>query len=48
MAKDVESMTPLKRTGKPEEIATVVRFLLSSDARYVTRTAIDADGGLTT
>ncbi len=38
---------PLGRVAEPEEVATVVRFLLSDDARYVTGTYIVVDGGMT-
>jgi 3-oxoacyl-[acyl-carrier protein] reductase len=37
---------PLKRLGKPEEIADVVCFLASDPASYVTGTVIPVDGGL--
>jgi NAD(P)-dependent dehydrogenase (short-subunit alcohol dehydrogenase family) len=37
----------LKRLGEPEDIARVVRFLLSPDAGFVTGQAIVADGGVT-
>jgi 3-oxoacyl-[acyl-carrier protein] reductase len=36
---------PLRRVGTPEDIAPVVRFLLSQDSRYVTGTTLDVDGG---
>ena len=36
---------PLGRTGKPEEVAEVVLFLLSPQASYVTNTIIDIGGG---
>jgi len=36
---------PLRRAGTPEEIAEVVRFLLSPAARYVTGADLVADGG---
>jgi len=48
MGKALEKATPLQRLGQPEEIASVVRFLLSSDASYVTGAALVVDGGLTT
>ena len=37
---------PLGRTGSPEDIADVVGFLASDDARYVTGQVIYVDGGL--
>jgi glucose 1-dehydrogenase len=37
---------PLKRLGKPNDIAGVVAFLASSEADYITGTTIVADGGL--
>jgi 3-oxoacyl-[acyl-carrier protein] reductase len=37
---------PLKRVGRPEEIAALVAFLCSPDAGYITRQVISANGGL--
>jgi glucose 1-dehydrogenase len=37
---------PLKRLGKPEDVASMVAFLASSDANYVTGTTFFVDGGL--
>ena len=39
-------LIPLRRVGKPEEVAAVVSFLLSQDAAYVTRQVISVNGGL--
>ncbi|MFI6694865.1 SDR family oxidoreductase [Streptomyces sp. NPDC050433] len=38
--------TPLGRLGEPEDIADVVAFLTSDDARWVTGQSITVDGGL--
>jgi NAD(P)-dependent dehydrogenase (short-subunit alcohol dehydrogenase family) len=37
---------PLKRYGKPEEIASAAVFLLSEGAAYITRQVITIDGGM--
>jgi len=38
--------TALKRLAQPEEVAGVIAFLASNDARYVTGQSIEVDGGL--
>jgi 3-oxoacyl-[acyl-carrier protein] reductase len=38
---------PLQRIGQPTEVASVIRFLCSSDASYVTGQTITIDGGVT-
>jgi 3-oxoacyl-[acyl-carrier protein] reductase len=39
---------PMRRTGKPEEIAYVVHFLSSSECSFVTAQCYDASGGRAT
>jgi NAD(P)-dependent dehydrogenase (short-subunit alcohol dehydrogenase family) len=38
---------PMQRAAEPEEIATVVSFLMSPEASFITGSAVFADGGLT-
>jgi NAD(P)-dependent dehydrogenase (short-subunit alcohol dehydrogenase family) len=47
MLRRAASIYALRRTGVPEDIAKVIRFLLSDDAAFVTGHALVADGGLT-
>jgi dihydroanticapsin dehydrogenase len=42
----VRSSIPLGRQASPEEIASVIAFLVSDDASFVTGQAILADGGM--
>jgi len=44
--KTVAASVPLQRFGKPEEVAAVATFLLSSDASYVTGAEYSVDGGM--
>lgn len=39
------SMIPMKRLGKPEEIAALIAFLLSEEAGFITGQTLFADGG---
>jgi NAD(P)-dependent dehydrogenase (short-subunit alcohol dehydrogenase family) len=45
-AKGVLERVPMKRFGKPEEVAGAVAFLASQDASYITGVEINVDGGL--
>jgi 3-oxoacyl-[acyl-carrier protein] reductase len=45
--KALVEMIPLKRTARPEEIASVVRFLASDGAGYITGQVLCVDGGMT-
>jgi NAD(P)-dependent dehydrogenase (short-subunit alcohol dehydrogenase family) len=40
------ALIPLGRIGEPEDVADVVRFLVSSDSRYVTGQVLHVNGGL--
>ena len=43
---EVLKLVPARRIGKPEEVAGVVRFLLTDEAAYITRQVISVNGGL--
>ncbi|MBI2385418.1 MAG: glucose 1-dehydrogenase [Elusimicrobia bacterium] len=45
--KQMISRTPLGRIGQPDDIADIVSFLTSSDARWVTGQTITSAGGMT-
>lgn len=47
LAPFIEQMVPLGRQGEPDEVADVIAFLASDDARYMTGSVVLADGGLT-
>ncbi len=47
LVEEYARLIPMGRVGKPEEIADVVAFLASDDARYVTGATLVVDGGLT-
>ena len=42
----VERMVPMKRVGKPEEVADLVSFLTSPRAAYITGQIISINGGM--
>ncbi|WP_077309649.1 3-oxoacyl-[acyl-carrier-protein] reductase [Terribacillus halophilus] len=42
----MQSMIPLGKPGKPEDVARVVRFLASEDSNYMTGQTLHIDGGM--
>ena len=44
---EVAAGYPLKRLGQPEDISSVIAFLLSDDAAWITGQVIVVDGGVT-
>ena len=44
--KAVQMKIPIRRFGRPEEVAAAVRFLASSEASYITGSALKVDGGI--
>ncbi|GAA1892203.1 SDR family oxidoreductase [Lapillicoccus jejuensis] len=44
---EVSAAYPLKRLGEPEDIGSVVAFLLSDDASWITGQTVTIDGGVT-
>ena len=43
----MREQVPLRRLGKPEEIASIYAFLASDDASYINGAVIEASGGMT-
>lgn len=43
---DALKMIPARRVGKPEEVAALVKFLMTPAAAYITRQVISVNGGL--
>ncbi len=47
MRDEVDAFAPMKRIGKPEEIAAAILYLASDQAGFVTGAALTIDGGAT-
>ncbi len=47
MGEQIVARTPLKRAGRPEDMAGVAIYLASPAASYVTGAVIPVDGGVT-
>ena len=45
---ELRESVPIKRLGKPEDIANLVVFLASSKADFITGAVIDINGGMFT
>lgn len=46
--RDIDRMIPMGRIGEPSDIASVVLFLASDGARYITGQTVTVDGGMLT
>src|SRR5437667_110442 len=44
--KSIQDRIPLQRVGTPEDIASAVAFLASSEATYITGQVLCVDGGI--
>ena len=44
--KRIAEIVPMKRAGKPEEVAELVGFLASARASYITGQTISVNGGI--
>jgi NAD(P)-dependent dehydrogenase (short-subunit alcohol dehydrogenase family) len=43
----IEAQYPVRRAGKPDDIANAIHFLCSDEASFITGHALVVDGGLT-
>lgn len=44
--KEAQSRVPMRRFGKPEEVAAAIRFLACPEASYITGSVLKIDGGI--
>ncbi len=44
--KELKNMIPMRRLGRPEEVAALVSFLVSEQSSYITRQVFSVNGGL--
>ena len=42
----IMNMIPARRLGRPEEVASLVAYLFSADAAYITRQVVSVNGGM--